>query len=392
VRPGPRASAHDLGLWFATNWWRLRWEPPSNAQGWRLSHEIAGAGGGYAWPSLSIGSDGTHMLLKATASEDSVLPVRYLNDVAVQISAANFERGIDRFLDQVLARLSTSGLSGTALADLWTTVLEERGSEALAPRRRLEAMLGFDAEEGPQDLLDELAAKMETIGRSATEEMAAAEKARASGRIDEILQHLAGTGMSMRIPDEAGALHALADPRAPEELPWQRAERVARAARHHWGLENGPIANRQLADILGIPVGFIDGTRADTRSFMAAGLRTRGQDSIDIALRSRIPAGRRFELARLAADHVYAGGDDRLLPVTRAGTDRQKFQRAYAQELLLPYEELMDRLGQPEPGSAEIDDTELDEIAGEYGVSPLVARTVLVNKGILPRETLMVTT
>ena len=65
VRTHLRGCAYRLALWFAGNWWRLRWEPetadwPTNTD-WRLAHSIASAGGGYVWPNVIFASDGASL-------------------------------------------------------------------------------------------------------------------------------------------------------------------------------------------------------------------------------------------------------------------------------------------------------------------------------------------
>ncbi len=54
----------------------------------------------------------------------------------------------------------------------------------------------------------------------------------------------------------------------------------------------------------------------------------------------------------------------------------------------MPFQELYERLDRQQPDEAEISEDEIDDIAREYDVSPLAVRTVLVNRGYLPRETL----
>jgi Zn-dependent peptidase ImmA (M78 family) len=67
--------------------------------------------------------------------------------------------------------------------------------------------------------------------------------------------------------------------------------------------------------------------------------------------------------------------------LTRAGTARQKLQRATAQEFLCPIEGLKSRLGLPYP-----DDEELAEAAEHYQVSALVVSNALVNKKLVDRD------
>jgi Zn-dependent peptidase ImmA (M78 family) len=71
------------------------------------------------------------------------------------------------------------------------------------------------------------------------------------------------------------------------------------------------------------------------------------------------------------------------LPATGVYTQRQKFQRAFAQEFLCPFMALREFLGKDRP-----DDEAIEEAASHFQVSPLLIRSALVNKGILERETL----
>lgn len=70
------------------------------------------------------------------------------------------------------------------------------------------------------------------------------------------------------------------------------------------------------------------------------------------------------------------------MPVTRAKTARQKLQRAFAAELLCPSQALQDMLPQ------DPEDDDVEGAARHFEVSPLLVRTSLVNKGLLPRDRL----
>lgn len=67
--------------------------------------------------------------------------------------------------------------------------------------------------------------------------------------------------------------------------------------------------------------------------------------------------------------------------MSRASTDRQKFQRAFAQSLLCPIDDLLNHVDPDSPTEKQI-----QRAAGYYHVSKKVVRTVLVNKGFIPRE------
>ena len=92
---------------------------------------------------------------------------------------------------------------------------------------------------------------------------------------------------------------------------------------------------------------------------------------------------RRFALARLVADHIVAPSTETLLPGTDAATTRQRFQRVFAQELLCPFEDLMEYLDTDQPDSDAI-----ERAAHHFDVSIQMVGTTLVNRGILGGESL----
>lgn len=85
------------------------------------------------------------------------------------------------------------------------------------------------------------------------------------------------------------------------------------------------------------------------------GLRLRegdGEKNI-VALSASWPQGRRFELCRSLGDAIWSG-NDALGPITGAKTGRQKFQRAFAQSFLCPYEDLLSYINTETPSEDDI--------------------------------------
>jgi hypothetical protein len=101
-----------------------------------------------------------------------------------------------------------------------------------------------------------------------------------------------------------------------------------------------------------------------------------------IALQTRSAHDRRFELARVLGDSVWSSRA-KFGIISRGKTDRQKFQRAFAQSLLCPFEDLGNYVDLAGPT-----DDQIEKAARRYHVHRSVVRTLLVNKGFLPRETL----
>ncbi len=66
-----------------------------------------------------------------------------------------------------------------------------------------------------------------------------------------------------------------------------------------------------------------------------------------------------------------------------SNTARQRFQRAFAQSLLCPFEALRNFLGSNAP-----EDEDIAAAAGHFHVDPSVVRSLLANKSIIARASL----
>jgi len=377
-----RVSAYPLALWLASAWWRLRWEGLRHGTDWRLSHQLGGAGSGYVWPELTLVSDGEWVRVDARRrSRKAWEPITYLNSAQATIPATDLEEAAAGGVEMVLARLAEMGHRDCPLSEVWTAVLSERRDASIATTRRLEAILGYDAEEAPAELLDAYADGGRAFGTAAVAELAALAtngELPNWGAVSEALQ--AGTPISIeehaRLRDQATrAVQQLPTP----SHPWERGEAAAQAVREVLQQPRGPLNNETLEHWLGAAP-----AAASSQGSMAAFAERESPDASDLKLcyLSAHPDGRRFELARLLGDHLVSSSEeDRLLPATRARTARQSLQRAFAAELLLPWEDLRGRISVP-------DEVAMDDVAQEFAVSPLLVRTRLVAKGALPSDAL----
>lgn len=381
VRGAARVSAHDLAIWLAANWWRLRWEPQRDSLSWKMSHQIGAVGGGYAWPNLSFSSDGDFMLIVGRPSSDwNGAPVRYLHAFEETIGAGEFEQGIDRYIEAVLERMSSFKHIESTLSDLWTEVCEERRAPEQAAWRKLEALLGCDPDEAPPGVIEALHGMARNIGRGAIEEIASASQ---NNTIDHIKTLLSRQGESVvtSVPGR-DSLRQKINQMGGSQLPWQRAERAAALVRDEWGVSSGePIRSKDLCDLLSAPLTLLSDADSAGNYPLAAGFREEAaQGSLKVMLTKRSLTGRRFELTRLIGDDLAAQTTENLLPATHAKTARQKFQRAFAQEILCPFAALDAFFGGEIP-----DDDKMEDAAAHFQVSPLLVETTLVNHDRLPR-------
>jgi hypothetical protein len=370
VRKASLLSSYPLAEWLAWNWWRLRWEPSRRGQGWRFAHAMATIGGGYVWPNLTIFPDGERVTVSARPSNSADdFAVRYINEYVGAVSAAEFEGGVWRFIEQVMGQLDAEGLPDTNLHRIWSDLELERRDGELSRYRRLEAMLGHDADEGPENLIRRLLDDEARIGVDGAQELAA-EIAKggpmlaAAQLID--LARQSGTPTDLRNAIRLNDRVATARGDTPA---WLVGQRAAQAVRHQIGNDNEPLSNQRLAEMLAVSPEVLVPAGNAPMSFSFRDNPARA----NIVLRSRWETGRRFDLARLIGDVVASGHSGPLIPATRTATYRQKLQRSFAAELLSPFDAVEDMM------QGDYSDEQQEEVAERFSVSPLTIRTMLVN-------------
>ena len=384
VRLTARLSASRLAEWFVANWWRLLWEPRANTFSWRESHRMGNVGHGYVWPDLTFDSDweSIHVASRPTPPRKAE-PIRYLNHFDYHIPATDFEAGVERFVNGTVARLSHVQNTRSDLSMLWEEVSAERADPPSCEMRILEACMGFDPDEAPDYLLDSLQQQMGVFGSSAIREMAVAYKQSTVSDLWDLWGGARHHGVVVRVPGYDDVRTLIKDLTATVRIPWQRAEMAAHIVRSVWDVAP-PVSTEHLCELMQIShIGYLSDQSEGWRSYMAGFRDDDARENFRVSLNSKYSTARRFGLVRLVGDHIAADDSDRLLPGTSSFTSRQKFQRAFAQAFLCPFDALEEYLSTTTPDSDDIDDA-----AQHFDVSSLMIQSILVNKGVLGRETL----
>ena len=322
IRVGPLVSGYHAGEWFAWNWWRLLWEPRTSAPDWWRAHNMASIGEGYSWPNLTIYSDGVRTFLFSRPSvRADAKPFRYLGSPPVILPSSQFQSALDAFIGRLIGRLSASGLSNTNLERVWSDVLAERSDKELARRRKLEALSGLDADSGGEEPIERLVSDSRVLGESAVEELAAEQAQSGHTFAASFLENLAGSAGALASPRDAVRLDDKAGFASRPETPaWVLGSLAARHLREQERLGAGRITDALLARLAGVDRDALRKAVDAAISFSLDKSPIEGR----VVLRSRYKTGRRFEVARLFADRLVAGGSDKLRAVTRAYTYRQK--------------------------------------------------------------------
>lgn len=382
LRTKPYLSAYHLAEWLAWNWWRLRWEPRSAASEWGQSHKLSSIGEGYIWPSITIFSDGERTALISEPTDERLgTPFRYISSYAAVMPSGQFEAGLDDFFLQVLNRLDAEGIKATNFHSIWNSLEEERSSSDLSMRRKLEALLGVDPDEGDSAFIDRLVDDAGEVSLPAIEEIAANRGDRGLPLTVHDLKEVAKSRgyevmakNAVRLRDRSGLQPSGSTP------AWQIGAHAAQALRAQEGLAGKPISDKMLAEMAGASETVLKTEQRGTVGFAFAIDDQR--DKGHVVLRSKWSNGRRFELARLLGDRLMSSSQNRLFPATKAHTYRQKMQRAFAAELLSPFREVEDVL------KGDYSTENQSEVADYFDVSEMTIRTLLVNHHRIPRDEL----
>jgi len=378
-RRGPLISGYHLAEWIAWNWWRLVSEPKPvrlNPE-WEFAHRLSTIGSGYIWPDITIFSDRQRTVLVAKPTHpEGFAPFRYAADLAVIIPTTQFEGAVESFMGQIQGQLRAEAVPDTNLDRVWSEVRSELADPETTARRRLEALLGFDPDEGDPELLEQLVSDASRLGQDAIQEIAADHKDHTVPTADDFNALVKKYGRDTR-PVDMVQLADLGNLLCDNVPAWQHGYTAARMLREQERLSQTPLDNLRLSQLCAITEKALEPSEGTNFAFS---IDDESKKTGSVVLRSKWEAGRRFELARLLGDRLTNGLTERLIPATRAYTYRQKLQRAFAAELLCPFEALEDKLD----GDYSIDARE--DAAHYFNVSERTVTTMLVNHRQLDRD------
>ena len=382
IRESVLVSAYPLAMWLSSSWWRLIWEPlpkgPSPSVDWRMAHELGAADHGFVWPQIIFASDGEAMQVWALPMDEGEdQSVRYLNgiDSPAYIKLSDFKRGVEDFITVVIDRLSASSCSNTELSELWKIIQEERSNPEDVKYRRIEAEMGYEPDECPDELMNKAMELDKKMGTAALSELAPIYGKSASQAplkaIDEIAESpgLIGEPLVRPISNDAFTQSG---------LPWQRAVVAAGELRQKLGNPDHMIDNARLNELLGLRPQDVDSWSPSKRNDAAIAV-PQNRNQFKFIPRKKHPIAKRFELARLLGDYILIEQQNgQWLTSTDLSTSRQKFQRAFAAEFLCPIIKLREFLQDDYSESA------IEDAADHFQVSQRTVESMLVNNRLLP--------
>lgn len=371
-------SLYPLAYWIASNWWVLgshlrpsavdtRYWTWQNAQAypWLKQHNVRGAGDGMAWPDLTLVPEGAVTRLVWFIDDEAQLrPVRFASAGHGIVRTGEFRTDLATIVDHVLERLAESGFPETPLAEEWSEIAktdtEEREFCQTSARLGLDPYSVDDqtskaiidaARKLPTEVLDDFFDSADSDALNAAFDWA-----------QKAINEAEHASHNARQPLDS-VYSIVRDTLAPNtEKPWITGYTMARSLRHELSLDD--TASFDISPLVGVG-------NVSAPSHGIYGFASVHEDRCGVVLGSQGMGSNtiRFGQARALGRALAHPGRGRFL-LSTARTDDERVARAFAAELLAPADgirTMLDDIGRN-------DDSALEAVALQFGVSPLVVR------------------
>ena len=382
VRDFVYVPLYPFAEWVATNWWFLTREignptRDSDPQ-YRRRHSIGGSREGYAYPDLHVFPYGGLTCLAWNHGPSPWAGVEFLDWGALWIDSSEFRDRCAELIDRVIRRLLSLGIEETLLQEEWEAIQGADRDEAEFCQAA--AGLGCD----PYDMGDEERSLVLELGHTLS-----------GAVLEEAIAAFSAPSLMTECSAIASAIgHAKTNALRWEPLasmdhellltgptPWEAGYDLARDVRRALRLDGRPLPSMaRIADAIDAKPALLN-ELTEPVDFRAASL----VDGVITWNDDRFPAfafrdfsseeSKRFHFCRAYGEVCASPGTDTL--ITKAHSERQQRNRAFAAEFLAPESGLRQRVTRPV-----VDGDDIDELAAAFGVSSLVVAHQIQNHGI----------
>ena len=383
VRDCVYVPLYPLAEWLVTNWWFITHEIQNPAKegtpDFRRRHSLSTSREGYAFPNLDVIPSGAQTRIAWKKDRPRWTRVEFLEDGHVRMEGSEFRETCGDFIDQVIGRLDSLGVHETFLEEEWGAI--QTADEEEAEFCKAAAGLGWDPyalDDANRDYVLLLAEKLGGLLSEAVPALDTTDPVGGSSAIASAIEEAKLNGLTLeRI--RAFRTEVVQDSAIGHD-PWDVGYEWARRLRKNLGLDGQPLSTMtELAEVLSEDVESLDKVTRPVDSFnktpMIDGVITRNDDRQAFAFRRLGDDARRFHFCRALAEALASPYSDSL--ITRAHSERQQRNRAFAAEFLAPSSVLKQRVSRPV-----VDDHNIDELAEEFGVSSRVIEHQIANHRI----------
>lgn len=377
--------AYPLAEWIALNWWFLTNEPYTpnkyNPPEYASRHNLMYARDGYALPSLTIQPTERNALLRWKAQDLRFQKVQFVKSGESTITKDDLIECLGGFVDKTIRRLEAKGVSGTTLQEEWDAI------QALDKEERVfcetSSLLGLD----PFSITMEKASEITMVSEMLPSDIAVDFFSSCSSvSINEDARY--AMSAIRRIQDDGSVSRALIDintkvrkTKAEAAHPWIDGYEAARELRRLLGLNGQNLKglddlNRALKFSSQEFESLIVNDSQLPGAIAAVCGTNRTNSPVFVMHPIRREENLKFAFCRSLYNYLFSDQSSLSL-VTGSHLESQKGNRAFAAEFLVPADSLRKLVTREEVGQEEI-----DELAAEFNVSPMVVRHQIENHEI----------
>ncbi len=374
---------YPLAEWLVSNWWFITCEIQNPAKegspDFRRRHSMAASRDGYAFPNMEMVPYGSRTLIVWKRDAPPWTKVKFLNDGHIRMDVAEFREVCGEFIDRVIQRLDSLGVHDTFLKEEWDAI--RTADEDEISFCEAAAGLGWDPyalDAADRDRIILLSDRLGEMLDEAIPALDATDPVAGSSAILSAREEAKPNSLNLeRIESfrEEVAMDAVAG-----LAPWDVGYDWARRLRSELGLDGDSLYTMPLiAEALGEDAKSLDNATKPVKSLAKAslvdGVITRQDESAAFAFRHLRDDARRFQFCRALAEVLASPRSDAL--ITKANSERQQRNRAFAAEFLAPSSALKHWIAKPT-----MDSDDIDDLAIEFGVSSYVIEHQIRNHRI----------
>jgi hypothetical protein len=380
VRDSVYLPLYPLAEWLVTNWWFLLYEVEPRrfgaGDGYYGRHSLRSAGEGFALPALLFSPTGSTIQALWRPADLEHQRLEFTERGHATIDAQEFRETVLRFARSVVARLRDLDVRDTLL-ETELTAVETTGQDEESFCAAT-AALGLDPYSLDDSTAQEVVATADALPGTVVDEFFVIadvprlreQRSAILGSIDSIRSNRAELSQLRDLRSDINGIERVGK-------PWRHGYNVARALRGRLGVEDVHIDSlHTLAQALRVDRSQL------TTAVMPILAEGEGFDAIvdansaaspTFAVVQRNEPATLFALCRAMFEYFVTSSDGPRI-VTRSRTDRQKRNRAFAAEFLVPAEQLRSLIPQPVITSETVDD-----LADHFGASSAVIRHQIDN-------------
>jgi len=380
IRDGIYVSLYPLAEWLAMHWWSLfhEYENPRRvvSGSYDMRHNLRYAREGFALPELDIRPMGRTVSLTWKATDMPAQGVRFLQEGVAHVEADMVYEALQQFITAVVRRLEIMEVPNTSLEAAWKAIeatepAEQRFCEAVAA-------LGLDLyslADADRDAIIQASEKLPT--ELMQDFFAVADIQLLTTQLSRLID---GVNRIKSLPRDLTSLKDLQQATQKVDLlytPWEQGYAWARELRRQLGIKDRLIRDmHDFSSYLRVDNQALQDVILSTNStgrFFDALIDVNEKDSPGFLMEARQEEPKKFAFCRGLFEYLTSQpGAPALISATQS--ERQKRNRAFAAEFLVPATLLKERLQRDK-----LDEEEVDDLAKIFGVSSYVIRHQIEN-------------